>query len=292
MNKASRFFLCLLLMACSSPTPNHTIFTIHSFDEVAFEDITDPSTLVLFDVDETLIQPDDTYLINEHSERGLKFRQSLIQKHPEIMKIHDIGGIILHQAERSLIENEVISKIKILKKKNIKVFAITAMNTGAYSNIGRMEKWRYEHLKKLGFEGAYPNDDFYLQGFKRKPVFYKGIIATDLEDKGEVLASILQRLNLKPKKIIMFDDTLEFLESVQKECIKKNLDFTGYHYRGAKTKDWDEELIQFQAQFLIKHKRWLSDEEAKSMLRKVKLRTYSPGTLDKKIKNDYLIRTP
>ncbi len=262
------FLLFALLAGCAANNQTITIKSIQSYDQVNFENITDPATVVLFDVDETLIQPEDTYLINEHSERGLKFRQSLIQKHPEISKMHDIGGIILDQAARPLIEKEVINKISTLKKNNINVFAITAMNTGEYSNIGRMERWRYEHLKKLGFEGTYQNDDFYLQGFKRKPVFYKSIIATDLEDKGEVLMAVLDKINLRPRKIIMFDDTLEFLYSVEKECKKRGIIFFGYHYNGAKKKNWDENLISYQAEYLIKHKKWLSDAEVKEKMRK------------------------
>ncbi|MCE2991612.1 MAG: DUF2608 domain-containing protein [Candidatus Jidaibacter sp.] len=268
MRKIYTFLLFALLTGCTANNQTNTIKSIQSYDQVDFENITDPATVVLFDVDETLIQPEDTYLINEHSERGLRFRQSLIQKHPKIMKMHDIGGIILDQAARPLIEKEVINKIRTLKKNNINVFAITAMNTGEYSNIGRMERWRYEHLKKLGFEGTYQNYDFYLQGFKRKPVFYKSIIATDLEDKGEVLMATLDKINLRPQKIIMFDDTLEFLYSVEKECKKRGIIFFGYHYNGAKKKDWDENVISFQAEYLIKHKKWLSDAEVKEKMRK------------------------
>lgn len=268
MRKFYTFLLFALLAGCAANNQTITIKSIQSYDQVNFENITDPATVVLFDVDETLIQPEDTYLINEHSERGLKFRQSLIQKHPEISKMHDIGGIILDQAARPLIEKEVINKISTLKKNNINVFAITAMNTGEYSNIGRMERWRYEHLKKLGFEGTYQNDDFYLQGFKRKPVFYKSIIATDLEDKGEVLMAVLDKINLRPQKIIMFDDTLEFLYSVEKECKKRGIIFFGYHYNRAKKKNWDENLISYQAEYLIKHKKWLSDAEVKEKMRK------------------------
>lgn len=255
----------LLFSSCSNSVSS-SIKDIKSYKEVDLENIIDSTTLVLFDVDETLIQPEDSFLINEHTERGLEFRRSFIQKNPEIMKMHDIGGILLEQAARPLIEKEVIDIINILKKNNINVFAITAMNTGEYSSIGRMEKWRYSHLKNLGFEGTHKNEDFFLNGFKRNPVFYKGIIATDLEDKGKVLIDVLDQINLKPHKIIMFDDSLEFLESVEKACNKRQINFFGYRYNGAKKKDWNEKLISFQFEYLIKHKKWLSDEEAEQKM--------------------------
>lgn len=267
MKKIHAFLLCALLMACTDHRDNSTIQSIQSYNEVNFENIINSSALVLFDVDETLIQPEDAYLINEHSEKALKFRETLIKKYPELKKTNDIGSIILTHAKRPLVERSVINKINRLKENNIPVFAITAMNTGPYEGIDRMEKWRYEHLNSVGFEGSYQDRDFYLQGFKRKPVFYKGIIATDLEDKGKVLGAVLDRLNLKPKNIIMFDDAIDFLRSVEKECKKRGIGFLGYHYNGAKGKAWDEKLISFQAEYLIKHKQWLNDAEAKEKMK-------------------------
>ena len=142
----------------------------------------------------------------------------------------------------------------------------TGMNTGPYGSLPSLEEWRYSHLKSLGFQGSYGDLIFSLPNFKRNPVFYKGVLATDLESKGPVLGAFLDQVGLKPHKIVMFDDHLSDLQSVQKECEKRGIAFQGYQYQRAHSKPWDEALIQFQAEYLIKHKRWLNDEEVRHLM--------------------------
>jgi hypothetical protein len=59
------FIISLSICACLHQKKTQAIESIHSFNEVNFNTI-ETDTLVVFDVDETLTQPTDTYLINEH----------------------------------------------------------------------------------------------------------------------------------------------------------------------------------------------------------------------------------
>ncbi|MBA3814482.1 MAG: DUF2608 domain-containing protein [Alphaproteobacteria bacterium] len=108
-----------------------------------------------------------------------------------------------------------------------------------------------------------------INGFNRNPVFYKGILSTDLEVKGPVLGAFLDQVKLKPHKIVMFDDDLPCLQSVQQECEKRGIAFHGYQYLGAHAKPWDEAIVQFQADYLIKHKKWLNNDEAKKKIKSI-----------------------
>ena len=129
-----------------------------------------------------------------------------------------------------------------------------------------MEAWRYGQLKGVGFEGSFPDTVFKIPEFQRNPVFFRGIIATDLEDKGKVLEVVLDKLGITPPEIVMFDDTLEHLQSVAKICREHKIPFEGYHYKGAKIKPWNEKLIRFQAETLMHKKIWVSDHLAKMRL--------------------------
>lgn len=237
------------------------IQSIRSFGEVDFNAIKS-KTLVIFDVDETLIQPTDIYVMNENSPHGEAFKKRLVAANPEIKNWDEIATILLLQAERPLIEPSVIDKINAIKRRGVDVIALTAMNTGPWAELPSMEHWRYEQLKSLGFEGSFESTEFKLKSFKKKPVFYKGILATDTEPKGLVLGEFLDTMHLHPKVIIMFDDSLEFLQQVQAETAKRNIKFYGYHYQRAVEKQWDEKLIEFQVNYLIKNHRWLGDKEA------------------------------
>lgn len=244
----------------------YKITTIASFSEVDFNAI-DRDTLVVFDVDETLIQPTDTYFINESSSQAQAIKKKLIESHPEIKEWRIYEDILIKQVQRPLLEPFIIEKINALQKIGVIVIALTAMNTGKHGSYDRLEHWRYEHLGSFGFEGSF-NDmiiDFEMNG--KKPVFYKGILATDTLLKGPVLFAFLDRINHRPKKIIMFDDSKEYLESVAEESKKHGVKFQGYWYKGAHEKAWDQALIEFQIEHLIKHKKWLSDEQAQELLR-------------------------
>jgi hypothetical protein len=91
-------------------------------------------------------------------------------------------------------------------------------------------------LKSLGFEGSFSSHDFALQGFKKHPIFYKGVLSTDLEQKGPVIGAFLDKISFKPEKIVMIDDDGAYIRSVKEECFKRGIHFEGYIYQGAKEK--------------------------------------------------------
>lgn len=258
------FLLFITLSICACQQRHHTqpIEPIHSFNEVDFSTI-QADTLVVFDVDETLTQPTDTYLINEHTPQAEAFKKKLFQQHPEVKDWNGLASIMLQEAPRPLIEPMVVQKIKELETRNILIIVCTGMNTGPYGSLPSLEEWRYNSLKSLGFQGSYETLVFKVIGFNRYPVFYKGVLSTDLEVKGPVLGAFLDEVKLKPHKIVMFDDDLPCLQSVQQECEKRGIGFQGYQYLGAHAKPWDETLIQFQADYLIKNRKWLNDDEVR-----------------------------
>lgn len=243
----------------------YKITPIASFSEVDFNAI-DKDTLVIFDVDETLIQPVDMYYINEGSPQAQAVKKKLIESHPEIKDWDEYMDILIKQVHRPLLEPMIIEKINALQKMGVIVIAVTGMNTGKYGRYDRLERWRYEHLGSFGFEGSFNDQVIDFEMNNKKPVFYKGILATDTLLKGPVLFAFLDRINHRSKKIIMFDDSLHFLESVQAESKKRGISFKGYWYKGAHEKAWDQELIEFQIDHLLKHKKWLSDEEAQVLI--------------------------
>lgn len=243
----------------------YKITTIASFSEVDFNAI-DRDTLVVFDVDETLIQPTDTYFINESSSQAQAVKKKLIESHPEIKDWDEYMDILIKQVQRPLLEPMVIAKINALQKMGVIVIAVTGMNTGKYGRYDRLERWRYEHLGSFGFEGSFNDQVIDFEMNNKRPVFYKGILATDTLLKGPVLFAFLDRINHMPKKIIMFDDSKEYLESVAEESKKHGVKFQGYWYKGAHEKAWDQVVIEYQIEHLLKHKKWISDDEAQVLI--------------------------
>jgi hypothetical protein len=248
---------------------NHSSFIqkIQSFKDVNFDTI-QPDSLVVFDVDDTLIQPVDTILINAHTAQAKKFLEWLKKTYPIDW---DLAGSVfkhwqLYKAKSRLIEPSIIDTIEQLKTRDIPVIACTFIYTGYRGGTKEpLEKWRYNHLKSLGFEGSYTTKIIKFDVDNNHPVFYKGILATDKVPKGIAIGAFLDAIGVHPKIIIMFDDTYDFLFSVQQECISRGIIFQGYQCQGAKPKAWDEDLIKFQGRYLVEHGQWLSDQEAQNM---------------------------
>src|ERR1700722_3028330 len=76
---------------------------IKSFSQVNFNDITADS-LVIFDADETLIQPIDTYYINEFTGQAIGFKKEFMAQHPEISDWDLYADITIKEVQRPLIE--------------------------------------------------------------------------------------------------------------------------------------------------------------------------------------------
>lgn len=237
----------------------HPILEIYSFAEgVAFHDI-QPDTLVIFDVDQTLIQPVDTYPANENSPEAEQFRNALVQRYPKTDWVK-LASIMLKQAERPLVESRIIEQIKQLQARGVNIIACTSMNTGAYGVIPLMEEWRYNHLKSLGFEGSFADTVLPLNINGKKPVLYKGIFATDTVPKGIALGALFDELDYQPKKIVFFDDSLEYIVSVSQMCKGRGIEFFGYIYKGARSVLWNENVAATQAQILMVGQQWVPDQ--------------------------------
>jgi hypothetical protein len=244
-----------------------TIHEISSFTTVNFGAFK-KGDLLLFDVDETLIQPVDAVLINQHNPKQKEFRQKLKEQY----KLYDQkeadrrARLILEQARRKLIEPFIADEIRQMQQNNVDVIAFTGMNIGKKDTL-LMEQWRYEQLRELGFEGSFANKIIYFDTVDKKtPVFYKGVLCTDMLEKGNVLATFLDKIELHPKKVAMFDDSRDYLLQVQQMCKERGIPFEGYWYKGAKDAVWQDELFEFQAAYLIKHDVWLDDKTAERMM--------------------------
>jgi hypothetical protein len=239
------------------------ITTITSFSHYDFSTIT-PCDLIVFDIDETLIQPTDSYLIHRNSTRG-KLLLSLFGLYNNEFDVNHFHETRLQHANRILIEPFIIPTIQTLQANNIPVIGCTAMRTGLIKTLVR-EDWRYQDLKSLGFEGSWADKIIMLDSLPGRQLFYKGCIFTDLYDKGPALAEFLNTVSFKPKKIIFFDDCVSYLESIRKMCDAHAIAFEGYLYQGLQSKPWNTQLSVFQLNHVAQNKSWLPDEKALQQL--------------------------
>ncbi len=267
MRATYKFILiCLVFVVGACVNAPYTTTRISSHLEVITDDC-DETTLVVYDVDETLVQPSDSFLSNEHTVQGRNFLSELVKKYPKKTDWGRFRAILLRDASMPMIEVGVLNVIKKFREKGAKVIALTSMNTGKIGFYQRLEAWRYEQLKSLGFEGDFPREHFPLRGFKRNPVFYRGVLAADLENKGEVLSAFLKKVQLHPRKIIAIDDDIKALNQVGDLCKRQGMSFQGYLYSGAKQVPWKQKVIDAQAEHLINNGVWIDDQKIQGLFK-------------------------
>lgn len=233
----------------------------------------DRETLVIFDVDETLIIPQDMILrpcnqdFLQHCFNTLIYNPAISEKYSGDYLISKT----LSKIKYVLVDAKMPALIRGLQQKGIKVIALTAMQTGPFGVIPCMEDWRIQQLKELmiDFQFAFPSH-FYLKfpTLRGAPVFKQGILCSSQTSKGEALLAFLDAIKWLPKKILFIDDKLNFLLSVESAAEKRQIDFQGFHYLAAKSYPGklNEELAKFQFRYLAEQGEWLSDEEAQKAL--------------------------
>lgn len=231
----------------------------------------DDAALVIFDVDCTLLVPNDQLLSPSGEYHYLKFIQKIqaLQEEGEIF-----GSRILQSAEISLVDPKVLNLLHELKLKKIKTIALTAMDAGRFGIITNMENWRKEQLESFGidFSWAFPKvDSIVIEGFQGKrsvPVFKSGILVSSKYSKGQVLLAFLKKVQCTPSQIVFIDDQLKEIDSMKETLEQENMDYRLFHYTAATDRrvPLDQSLADFQLNYLFQFGKWLGDKEAQSKM--------------------------
>ena len=262
-----------LYVACvSGKKERHNFPTIDSFSQV--QDLFNtmgPNCFVFFDVNETLLTAHD--YMPRHFMPPLHFSLLAALKHPSL--IYKSGyakrlfSIMLKSASRFVIEPAIIPMIEQLKKQGVKVLVVSNMTTGPVGLIKNMSEWNSEILKNGGIllSNDYTNTVFKKLKARKgnHPELYEGTLCCNNHSKGTVIGEFLDHFKLKPDTIMILDDTASNLESVQKECIKRNITSHCYLYTGAarlKQSSWSIRRAFVQLNHLMLSETWIPDNEA------------------------------
>lgn len=106
-----------------------------------------------------------------------------------------------------------------IKLHKILTMALTAIGT---SKLGVIEKI---------LDSEYIMLELTTSILKVTPMLKSGIVFISRLDKGLVLEYIFKKYNYYPKIVILLDDLIENVESLQQTCFKLNIDFYGFHYK-------------------------------------------------------------
>lgn len=225
----------------------------------------DVHSLVLFDVDATLIVPNDALL----KPKGKELFEQLVASFTE----RDLFREIRMKASHVLVDDKSSLLVQNLQKNQIPIIAFTA----APSKVRGVEEpgvWRVDELQRYGFDfsPAFTNLNF-LELPKEMdqqhfPLFKSGVLYSSFHPKGDILILFLQQIGFTPKKVIFVDDELKHVQSVIGALDKQGIPCVGFYYTAANDFpcDLNEEQSRFQINYFIENDVWLSDKESLQLM--------------------------
>lgn len=281
--KLNIIFLILLnllifnLHCADSKSPNYSniIIKINSFMDI--ENILlniEQETLLIFDIDETLIEAANMICRPQFLDKFLELQDKYFKNFNLSQKCKEFLD------KKILIEPYIKDIIDHLQKKHIPIIGLTTRNV-TREKANDMLKLTYNCLNDLGINfNNLSIENFDIVDYKNSgatPKFYNGIIFTDATSKGYALYSFLYHTGIKLKKIIFIDDIyknlldvknmIEFIYRDNNNQLPKIL-FYGYHYNFVKNNIHilDEEAVKWQFEFTRYYGKWLSDIEIKELI--------------------------
>ncbi|MCF7852526.1 MAG: DUF2608 domain-containing protein [Simkaniaceae bacterium] len=256
------FRYILMLCLFSIGLMNGRIIEIKEMKE-AFQEI-DQDTLIIFDIDNTLIEPiqelgNDQWFrhrIRVHELHGSSSDDALERALAEWMSVQCI-------TEVKLVEPGIDQLIQDLQNKGHMMLGLTTRG------LGMATRTAYQ-LQSLGIDlsKSVPSKEDYLFENGHSCLFRHGIIFTANSHKGNALEKLLTHLKLTPKKIIFINDKYSHMIPVDEKCEELKIPFIGYRYSylDHKVENFQSDVadLQFERFRFI-----LSDHEAMRMLTRI-----------------------
>lgn len=241
--------------------------------------ITSTDALVIFDIDQVLLQQTDQVL--QHHEQLQHFIREYQDK-LGVEQFSELHSLLFLKAKIEPVDSRLIKLIADLQQRNIKILALTHAYTGKWGQINSAEDFRVAQLNSLGYQldkswANVANKQFTELAVTSNnaqfiPVFTRGILLTGCKlAKGEILSAFLTYAQLQPKQIIFIDDQMKNLESVAMAAKQLNIKFLGIEYTKATEfakAPLNMERAQLQFKMLEQQQRWISDSEADVLLSK------------------------
>lgn len=254
-------FLCLIFGFF-----NHVVFSAiletKNFCEIK-KHVT-PHTLVILDIDDTLLLPIQTlgtdvwfrYRIKQHEAAGMN---------PQVALDHALAEweAVRHLTKVKIVEEGSEKIIEEMQKNKIKVMALTTQGLALATRT-------VQQLCSLGIDvsktAPSKEDVYFING--HGVLYRQGILFTSGTPKGQALLKLLDQIDYHPSHIVFINDKATHLTDVEEALKGKKIECIGLRYSYC-----DERIANFNpniANIQWKHSSFeniLSDLEAEKLLR-------------------------
>ena len=156
----------------------------------------------------------------------------------EIMSFATPNSIFLFDLDRTIIadsssftsltaepvESQTAQRIAELQAKGIHVLALSRRKSNEVERT-------ISQLKSLGIDFTKSSPKTDVTDFGPAVTYKDGILFASRQSKGPILATFLEKINLKPSNIILLDDQWFNIESVGESMAIAKLSYDGFYYR-------------------------------------------------------------
>lgn len=192
----------------------------------------EPGTLVVFDVDNTLLQPAGNlgsdqwydYLIKAIARDDAKLTPEQAEA-----KAGAVWSRTLAAVTPVPVEGLEPAFVAAIQKRGLKVMALTAREPG-HAEV------TFKQLKAAGYDLA--ANAPYGKEYRRKDggLYSRGVYLAGEGDKGVFLAGFLKAAGLKPKAVVFVDDKLHHAKAVDAALAAAGIPVAAFRYGGADAK--------------------------------------------------------
>lgn len=239
----------------------------------------DENTLVLIEIDETLITPSSN-MFRYNGNMYYTFINDLANQAKQIPALNQ--AIITWLSDRKIMLVEDQWPILIQKMQNVGalVFGLNYMNKHVTTLIGNLGNWRNDELTNIGIhftDQLYSQKSFIINEINIpkhvNSFFYKGVLFTGSFEKAKTILDFINLTKIQPKKVIVFDHNLKTLKKIQSVLRVLDTQYYGVEYLQVfqipgKT---DVDIVKFQQNALINYGKWFEDSKVQELMQLNKL---------------------
>lgn len=220
-----KIVLLILLMTASFCSLSAKIIEAPHFKNVL--QVITPSTLLIVDIDDTLLIPVQTlgtdawfiYRMKSLQEKGLSQKEALLKAVAEWEAIRQLTAVkIVQEGSEKIIAD--------LQDKELAIMGLTTQGIGLSSCTIRQLKSLHIDLSITAPAG----EESLIVDSSHGVLYRKGILFTSGSKKGLALRALFKRIGYQPQHVVFINDKETHLKDVEEDLAEIGVEFIGLRY--------------------------------------------------------------
>lgn len=235
--------------------------SIYKFESDNVKDIlkhVDKNTLVVLDIDHTLIEPVQA-IGSTHWEKHLtkKLMGQGYTHHEACIRAFHQWRTIQHLTDVKIIEESIYEVLSHLKALKIDILGLT-------SRDGTLSDLTFDQLKSVNLHNIFSIQNDPSEISANYPCsYFNGAVFCGFNKKDEAFKLYLNQIQLIPKKVVFVDDQQSHVEELEDLAVFLGIEYVGMRYTASGDHTFNPKIADIQEKHLPK---LLSNREALDLL--------------------------